>query len=868
MLTGTELLERDDVLGRLQATLAALRQRGGAGRCIVLHGEAGVGKTSVVEAARQRHGTGLRWLVGGCEPLLSPPPLGPLIDMLEQLPPSLAHAVRSGGAPQQVLAGMLELLRDAHTPSVLVIEDAQWADGATLDLLRFVGRRVAGTHGLLWVTCRDDALEPQHPLLGVVGALPVASTERLALLPLSPQAVRRWAARSGRDAQALYRASGGNPFFVSELLASQGQALPATVRDAVLARAVMLPAESRELLDLASVVPSHLEPELLDALVPDAERALAPCLTAGLLQRREHGVQFRHELARQAVESALAPDWARSLHSAVFEALQGLPVAAARRLHHAERAGLQAALRQLAPQAAVEATRASAHRQAAQLYAVALAHAQGLAPAEHAALLEAHADECMLTNQMEAAMASRAAALALHQRLGDTRREGVARRMLARMAWMRSGPAEAMPHGLEAVRLLQACPGDEARRELAMAYATLAQLHLLGPESGPALDWGRRGLALAEALGDVEATAFTLNTVACAELRNADRPESWQRLQRSLALALAHGLEEHAARAYLNLPTLNLVHRHFAEVRRWCDEGLAYCEARDLDVFVAKIGLRRAYAELESGQWAQADAQLARVQAMPQLSPLEREQSQHLAQLLALRRGQPQAQAYWDDVLAGARPLAVDPWYMPQAVSHVEAAWLAGRPGDAVAAARQALPAALRAGEPWRTGLLACWLRRLGQPQPLPAQAPVAAPCAAELAGDLPEAAARWAALGCVYEQALVLAHGLAGQQGEALALLDGLQAEAAARLLRRQLREQGVRHVARGPYRHSRNDPLGLTAREREVAELLRQGLSNRDIAAALCRSERTVENHVAALLAKLDVRTRGEAQARLNRP
>ena len=863
-----ELLERDLPLAALGQRLHGLQRADAKGACVLVHGEAGVGKTSLLRRLRQDHADAAHWLWGACEPLLSPPPWGPLIDMLDQLPPLLAQAVRSGAQGQQVLAGMLQRLRERQTPTVLVVEDVHWADSATLDLLRYLSRRIDSTRALLVLSYRDDAASTGTPLLGVLGALPTACTLRLPLAPLSRQTVHDWARRAGRDPQAVYTATGGNPFFVAELLSCHAALLPATVCDAVLARAAQLPADARALLDLASVVPSFVEPTLLDALLPGAGLALRACADVGLLRSDAQGVRFRHELVRQVIEQALSADAARSLHSAVYQALTQMHGSAARLVHHAERAGLTQALRLLAPRAARSAAQASAHHQAAALYGLALLHGQGLCADERAALLEAHADECLITNRVNEAMAASLEALAQRRASGDRRCQGINLRRLARLESLRSGQDAAMPHALAAVAALQDAGAD---RELAMAYATVAQLHLLGPDSPQAQQWAQRGLALAEPLGDAEALAFTLNSAACATLRTADDGAGWQQLQRSLTLALDNGLDDHATRAYLNLLALTLLHRRYGDTHLLCAEALLYSEARGLDVYAAKLRLRRAHAWLETGRWADAQAELAQIDQQAGISALEREQSQYGAMLLALRRGaaqtqtRTQPQTYWREMLAGSRRLGFDPWYAPQSVCCAEAAWLAGDQDAVERVARQALPAALQSGQPWFIGQLLCWLGRigrLGSVRPaLQLQAPLAPPCAAELAGDLDRAAAAWLQRDCRYEQALVLMGGTAEQLHRALAILDDLGAAPAAALARRRLRALGERQVARGAYRHARSDPLGLTGREREVLDLLHQRLSNRAIAKRLSRSERTVENHVAALLAKLGASNRAEA-------
>jgi DNA-binding CsgD family transcriptional regulator/tetratricopeptide (TPR) repeat protein len=854
------LLERGPELALLDERIAALRGGVPSGACVLLSGEAGGGKSSLLAEAARRCGSDVEWLWGACEPMLSPPPLGALIDLLDRLPPSIGAAVRAGRHTPEVLAGMLALLRDRRTPTVLVIDDAQWADGATLDLLRYLGRRIDSTRALLVLSYRREALGNDHPLLGVVGGLPQRGVIRLPLSPLSIGAVAELARRAGRAAHGVHQATQGNPFFVTELLAGDArQALPASVRDAVLARIAPLPPEARDVLELASVSPVQIEVEVLDAVVDDAHAAIAACTAAGLLRLEGGALRFRHELARRAVEAALPPGRAAALHAAVFDALSVRGATVARLVHHAAHAGLSGAVLSLAPRAAREAAQACAHRQAAALYELALDHASALSPAEQAALRVAHADECLLVNRVDDAMASRRQALALHRELGDRLAEGLDLRELAHIEWYRGAPQAGRPHAQAAIEILEQL---DAPRELAMAYAAMAQMHLLGETSVPAHEWGCKALVLLEALGDAEGLAYALNTVGTAQLRSQDTREAWAQLERSRDIALAHGFESHAARAYMNRASLCLVHRRYADLEEACAQGIAYCEAHDMDMFLCRLHIRHSYALLESGQWQAAEAEITAVRQSASLTRLENEQSAHVQALLDLRRGHDRSAAYWSEMIDGRRALSVDPWYAPQAVARCEAAWLRGAGDQVRRIAGEAFDAAAVSGEGWRIGQLACWRRRAGS-EPMAIEQSLPAPCRLELAGDVRAAAQAWAALGCRYEQALALLGGGEAELREALALLDQLGAAPALRIARSHLRALGVRDVQRGRNSRTRDDPLGLTAREREVLDLLALQLSNRAIAERLHRSERTVENHVAALLDKLGVASRAEAAA-----
>jgi len=858
---GDSLLERDPELAILGKRFAALCSGGSSGGSVVLSGEAGVGKTTVLRAAARAAEDRIEWLWGTCEPMLSPTPLGPLVDWLDRMPPMLAAAVRTGRHAAEVLSGVLGMLRDPAQPTVLVVDDAHWADSATLDLLRYVGRRIESTSALLILSYRDDALSADHPLLGVLSGLPARSCTRMALAPLSRTGVAEMARRVGRSARGLYQVTQGNPFFVTELLAGGPQALPASVREAVLARVAPLPGEARNVIELASVSPTPIEVEVLDAVVGDTQASIALCTAAGLLELDGGALRYRHELARRAVEASLSPGRAAALHSAVFDALSVRGTSVVRRVHHAAQAGLSTAVLALAPQAAREAAQASAHRQAAALYALALEHAAELPLPEQAALHVAHSLECQHVERVDDAMISRRAALALHRQLGDRLGEGRDLCELAVLEQYREGTQAGLPYVHAAIEVLE---GLDARVDLAVAYAAKAQMHLQDGTSQAASEWGQKALALLEGQeGAEECLAYALNTVASARLRSQDVPEAWELLDRSRDIALRHGFESHAARAFLHMASLSLMHRRYADVEVACERGIAYIEAHDLDVYLVPFHVRHGYALLETGQWDAADARIATVQQTPTLSRLDASQSTTLQQLIDLRRGRDRSEEHWNEMIDGRHAIGVGHWFSPLPVACCEAAWLRGDDARVRRIAADALELAVTSAEGWRIGQLACWLQRAGGARPAIAQA-LPAPCRLELEGDVRAAARAWGAIGCGYQQALALLGGDLADLRQALTLLDDLGAAPAARIARRRLRALGVRAVQRGPSTRTRIDPLGLTAREREVLQLLAQRLSNRAIAERMHRSERTVENHVAALLGKLGVASRSEAVER----
>src|SRR5262245_23434451 len=299
-------VERQRELAALEAAYAEVSA--GRARVALLTAEAGGGKTALIErfCADRAHST--RVLRGACDALFTPRPLGPIHDFAADAGPELRDKLLGEAIPHEVAAALLDELR-AHGPTVLVVEDIHWADEATLDVVRLVARRVAGVGVLLVLTYREEALDARHPVRVVLGELATgAAFMRIPLAPFSADAVAALAEPYALDADELYKVTGGNPFFVTEVLASGNDAIPSTVRDAVLARAVRLGGEARAVLDAVAIAPPQVELWLLEELAGEHVGALSECLSSGMLVEPAAGaISFRHELARLAIEESLEP---------------------------------------------------------------------------------------------------------------------------------------------------------------------------------------------------------------------------------------------------------------------------------------------------------------------------------------------------------------------------------------------------------------------------------------------------------------------------------------------------------------------------------------------------------------------------------
>lgn len=840
------MIERERELENLCAAIADVAE--GAGRARAITGESGAGKSTLVREVCER-ATGLRVLRGVCDALSTPRPLGPFREIASELGRPPGGLGESTTAFAEFCEGIYEDLREE--PTILVIDDAQWSDEASIDVLRFLLRRLDGIPTLLLVTYRDAEIHPGHPLrplLGDIARLPYTAT--LPLMPLSVNGVRELLTGTDLDPASVHELTGGNAFYVCEIARHGGTGLPPSVRDVVLASASELDGTDFEALQLIAAAPDGLDDRLLPVLDVDLP-TLRRLDATGLLARTRRGVAFRHELARLAVESSVPVGGAAQLHARILDGLERLGSDDYASLtHHAVEAHDPDRIGRFARAAAEEAIRAGSHTEAVAFLVLAVEHHRGPL-SERAQLYHQLGEEQYMVNRLDAAIDAAATSQRLWREVGDPVGEARALEQLATYEYYAGRQEVAETHADHAMEIAER---GGARLGYGHARATRAYLALRHGDFDLSRSCHRDAVEVAADIDDqvLQIRARIIDNIAAAA---RGEPSARDELLAAVDEAVSRSLDEIASMGLSNLVSFDVEQCRLRAADELLARSLPFTVEREIKICnVWQRGVR-ARLHLMRGRW-EAALEDARPLIEDEVPPLARCVPHLVIGLVGLRRAgddDGHLEAAWGLAERMEDPVA----RLATLAALAERTWLSGHDDERVREARTSLTDfEIPPGLGWSAGNLAVWLDRSGLP--VARSTGIEVPFRLSLERD-PTAATVWDELGAPFEAAMA---GFDSQdeahQVAAVEALDGLGATATADRCRFELRSQGVTNLPVRPRASTRANPAGLTNRQLEVARLLAEGLTNAELASRLYISAKTADHHVSAVLSKLGLSSR----------
>lgn len=853
-----QLIERDGFLANLQAQIRSVA--GGEGHCILVSGEAGIGKTSLVRAFCNLVKDDCKIFQGSCDALFAPRPLAPLYDIALQMDNDLLTSELDISDRTALFSKFFRALSDRTQPVVIIFEDIHWADEATLDFVKFLVRRITLIHCLFILTYRDNEIHSRHPFRMVLGQLPPDSFTRLQLPVLSKSAVETMAAEKGYSGEDVYSISGGNPFYVTEILASYSPGVPDNIKDSILAVFNRHVETTKRVWEILSVLPTGIEVKYLEKLEPSYAEAIGDCLDSKILILKDEAVFFKHELYRRTVESSLSPFTRIALNKKILAMFrEGFEQSGEieRIIHHAKNANEYDMVVHYAPIAARSAAQLGAHIEAAKLYYSAIEYDQRGDKDNLLGLYQSYAYECYLTNQIKDAIIFQGKALNILKEKGDPELIGNCMRFLSRLWWYDGNRKQAENFGEQAVELLDELPVSRAK---AMAFSNMSQLKMLAGEADECSAWGEKAIAMARKLNDDEILSHALNNVGTVHMENpSETAGGVSRLQQSLDIALRNGYEEHAARAYTNLGSAAMKLKNYPLAKKILGEGIQYCEERELNSWSAYMLSNMARVNLETGHWAEARSIATKLVNTDSQSSIIKIGAVAVIAVMTIREGRGNVLPMLNDAKADAFKMMELQRIIPILAVMLEFEWITGQQVVDDNTIEETLKLMDQMGHMHEKSEFAYWLYKarkqiVNLPQ-------VYEGYRFNDEATTQKAAELWEQLGCPYQQALALSEGDDEDKKKALNMINELGATAVYAKLKQEMRALGIRSIPRGIRQATRENPAFLTGRELDVLQQLKEGLQNKEIADRLFISAKTVDHHISSILLKLNVKSRAKA-------
>jgi DNA-binding CsgD family transcriptional regulator/tetratricopeptide (TPR) repeat protein len=846
-----ELLDRGVELRVLADALDGATQ--GRGAAVLIAGEAGIGKTTLLRAFQHSIGPDTVTWWGASDDLIAPRPLGVFHDMVRGARPPIEVLNRDSA-----IDWVMRQLQRERRPTVIVADDAQWADDASLDVIRYLARRIDDLPAVLCISYRPHGISAQHPLARIIGTLIGDHVHRIDLAGFSDATVTELAGQAGLEPASLLNLTGGNPFLVTEALRSPAATVPGPVRDVIVGRLNALSAEARSLAELMSQMPGGADWETLVALADGAEAGLTAVEEAALVEMADGTFRFRHELTRIAVDESL-PDARRvALNRALLRHHAAHGAAPHRLIHHAARSADQEAIALYAVAAVEEAVQAGAHYDTERLARLALEREDLLSPEAVAALYGRAAYACYILNRFGDARRFADAAIDRWEAMHDADRLGDALLLGSRMHTMTMQGASARLLARRAVAVLEPLGPS---RSLALAYSTVGNLHAIASEHPEAIEWNSRALAMADSLqlDDVKAHACTYLGIGRFGIGDDG---GFADLRRAIELAEQAGHDEYLFRASMNLGAVLIWAGRHSEALEHIERAERVCRDAAIDYGVFHSVAQRCHVDVMAGRLDRAESDLRDLLAQENdpvgtlVLPLS------LLGRVLIRQGDPDAAGLVTEAWKLATETGQRFRIANAGLARLEVAWHQDDASVVADLGVELLEQAVGFDTPYFEGEVRRYLRRVGVEVGSFDRCPPA--LAAGIQGDWRAAAELWAAQGAPIHRALELIESPERDVAlEGLAMLDDLGATGTAAKVRQLLRGRGWSGLPRGPRPRTRDNAANLTPRQIDVLIHLTDGKTSIEIGDALYVSSRTVDNHVAEIVRKLGVANRREAVA-----
>ena len=847
-----ELIERAGIIAGLQTAFNNVAA--GEGHCVFISGEAGIGKTALVKEFCRQHREDCTIYHGACDALFTPRTLAPLYDIIWQVKSDLLPSGNTISDRSLLFANFFQALSNKQAMSVIVFEDIHWADEATFDFIKFFGRRIAQLRCLFIVTYRDDELSSRQLLKNVLADISSDVFSRIQLMPLSREAVHKLANAKGFDADNVYDISGGNPFYVNEILASYSPGIPENIKDSILAVYERQEEGTKNAWQLFSVIPEGLELGSFATLKAGWDEGMDHCFALNVIIIKNERIVFKHELYRRTIEASLSPFKRISLNKKILERLLKKfqdDGHVEKIVHYAKNAAENHLVVEYAPIAAAQAASVGSHIEASNLYITAIEYAQGADPDKLVALYEACAHECYLTNQFEKAISYQERAWAIWQDKDETEQLGNSLRLLSRSHAMAGNGEQAEKYGDQAIEIFRSAPSSKAK---AMAFSNKSQLKMFSVDIAECVAWGEEAIAISQEINDQETLCHALTNIGSAQCRvQLLREEGKKKLIESLSIALRNSFHEHAARAYSNLIYNSLELKDYNAAKHFLQEGIIYCEESGLDSFISyKLALKSRML-LEIGDWKGAATiahNLVQNESQPEIVRID---CNVILAKINLRKGEPNLLPLLQDARNRVFKMREHQRFIPVVIALLEYEWLYSREIIASDELKCCIEILQKIDSIFLNDSFAFWLRKARNPQVRNSEF--------VQADKVRKAAGYWDEVDCPYEKALALAEGAEHEKLEALSIFQQLGADAVAEKTKMEMRAAGIKKIPRGLRQSTKVNPAQLTNREIDVLHLLQKGILNKEIAGTLFISPKTAEHHISNILFKLDVNSRRKA-------